>query len=543
MKKLLSILLVVCMCMVLVAACAPQSGGVSDVVPPAVSPGAEPGAIQPGGVEPPAAGANLAEHLEIQLDGNNIAVISPFQLAATTAPTQWIFTMIYDRLIYNPRLWDPTDTSGFQGQLATSWETEDYQTFIFHLREGVYFHNGDRFTADDVVFTAITGRNSPGTLGFDRWRGVDTIRAIDTYTVEIVLSEVNVDFLFEMGMHAAGIVNERAMTEDPENGAWVGAGPFMVTDFATSDFVTLTRFDDYWGEAPPTQSMTFRFVPEVGTRLIMMLNHESDLSFGVGAEDLAVLNADPGFFLIPTTFNTPNVLGFNMQHPITGDLNFRRAVGHAINSAEIAMAAASEWAAEVTDGAIWGYAQEFRNNDIPALPFDLDLARQYLEASPYNGEEIEISTAVITNIRAAEAVQMQLAEIGINITINAMDTGSFTAYATYENNQAQMYIFGAVVTLSSGSVRNVFYPFGAANRMSFNDPYVSELIDRAMTISDPSERAAIYRHLQEHVAETRPAFNIFWRLNAAAAVNGVGGVRLSADWPSTNLRGVFKELP
>jgi len=446
--------------------------------------------------------------------------------------------MTHDRLVEN------LGDGEYGPMLAIDWRTTDWQTFVFYLRDDVYFHNGDHFTADCVVFNITMSRRYPGTLGFDRWRTVETVTALDTYVVEIVLEQMHVDFLFDISTAPAGIVNERAYNEDSENPewAWIGTGPFLITDFATNDYVTLQRFDNFWGEAPPTQSVTLRHIPEPAARLVMMQNRESDVSFGTTPEDLEILQADPDFQVIPALFNAPNVLGFNMKDPLMSDRNFRMVVMHALNLEEIAIVAAGEWAIAPVDGNLWGYATEFRHPGIPRIPFDLELAKQYLDASPYNGEEIEITAAVATNIRAAEIIQHQLGQIGLNTTINATDVPGLVTHLAYgEDSTAQIHLFASGFTMGAiGSATNVFFPGTGSNRLNFNDPYVTDIIQRARVTGDVEERRALFMHLQEYIAADPPQINMFWRVNGIAAINGIGGMHIGYDTLSYNFRNIFK---
>jgi len=535
-KRVIPVILSVIMLLALAAACGSTNNPASSpaATNPAAPTPAAPGPVVP---EPPPDDARFAEHIDIIVDSNNIAVINPYSPAGNTGPTQWTLTLIHDRLVEN--LGD-----GVYGQmLATSWDTDDWQTYRFNLRDDVYFHNGERFTAEDIRFTVSAAQDNPGTIGFDRWRFVESVTVLDSHTVEIVLQRVHIDFLFDISTPPAGIVNERAFREDPDTWTWIGTGPYQVIEFATNDYVTVQRFDDYWGETPITSSLTLRFVPEPSARLVMLQNRESDVCFSITPEDLAILEADPNFRVFPVIFNAPNVLGFNMADPLMSDRNFRMAAMHALNSEEIAMVAAGNWADPVLDGNVWGYATEFRHNNIERLPFDLDLARQYLDASPYNGEEIEIAAAIQTNILAAEIIQQQLAQAGIVTRINSMDTPAFISYIAFANNQSQLHVFASSFTLSAiGSTSNIYYPGAGNNRTSHDNPYVTELIDRARGIGDLEERRALFMHLQEYIADDPPHINVFWRLNGVAAINGIDGMRLGYDAVQYNLRGIYRVL-
>jgi peptide/nickel transport system substrate-binding protein len=554
-KQLLAIALVLVMALGLLAACAPEATTPTDpgVAPPGAGQGqaTPPGATAP--EEPQVADEDVlviedleedvvfADALDIIVDNNNIAVLNPFNPAANQASTNWTFTMIYDRLMNRNN-----ETGEFLPSLATSVETTDYQTFRITLREDVYFHNGDHFTAEDVRWTIEASREGIGSQARDQWLPVETINILGTYELELILDDVNVDFFFNLVMPMAGMLNQRAVEEDPEQGSWIGTGAFRVVRFVTGDYVVLERNDNWWSDRPiPTRQITLRFVPEVAARAMMLRNDESQLSFGTGAEDVAWFQDRPDEFSVhPLIFNNPQGISFNMQHPVTGCWYFRRAVMSAMDRWDIAVVAAGDWAwGDERGGTLWGFETEFRNDDIPQVPFDLDAARAYLEQSVWNGEEIDIAVAIVTNIRAAEEFQQQMfRNLGITVNINQMDSATLSAWMSYGNEEKMMSFFNTAMTLSASSIRHAYIPGGGQNRGSYNNPVVTEMLERARTITDTNERRELYMELQRIVAEDPPIVNVFWRVNAIIAADGVGGFTLPSDNHHADLRGTFRVL-
>ena len=458
-------------------------------------------------------------------------VIDPLNPAATNPGFRFMYICLYDRLVYR------TNEGEFVGELATSWETDDLQHYTFHLREGVVFHNGENFTAQSVIDTITTARENPGSLAFDAWRSVDTITAVNDYTLDIVLTAPNVDFIFQMSIPGASIISRAERAIDPVAGAWVGTGAYYMEDFVPGDYALLTRNDNYWGAPIPTRQLLFRFVPEFGTRAVYLQNGQSHICTGLSTADIDMFVDDPNFIVyrIPSD---PHPIAFNMNDPITGDLNFRLAVAHALNMDEITIVAAGNYGSPSTDGTFWGYSTEFRNTAVPLLEYNVDLAREYLEASSYNGEEVEIMTGVETTQRAAEIIQEQLGRIGIRITLLHTDSPTLSAAAVYGNTQTQLVSHPSPFSLSASSARPMFYPGGASNRASYNNPAVTELFDLAPTIGDPAQRESIYKEIQELISADLPYLNIFYRVQAIVTTSNIGGIITNAD-QNHDFRGIF----
>ena len=478
-----------------------------------------------GTVAPPSGDTvKFADEIMMIIDNSVVSVMNPFLPGAGSPANGWTYNMIYDRLIY------PVAVGQYDPYLATRWETDDYQTFTFYLREDVYFQNGEKFTANDVVWTVNTAKESVGSGASTQWSYVKEATAIDEYTVQLVLNNVNVDFLFFISNSACGIVNEKAMKDDPENGARVGTGAYRITEFVADNYWVLERNDNYWGDPPITRKVTMTFIPEMGTRTIMMLNGEAQISFRISDEDLQVFIDDPGFNVNTYVLNNPNPIWFNLTHPICGNYDFRMAVASALDREEIAMGVAGDYALDGgTDGSYWGYGSEFRNTSIPVVPYDLEAAKKYLEASPYNGEVIEIATSNASLIKASEIVQQQLNRIGLKTEIQTFDGPGLNIYGNPENSQVQMSVSVVGMSLNASSFRNTVYPGTSSNRTFYNNPAVTELLDRAAGELDYEKRREIWMEVQRLIAEDPPFFNLFWRLSAIVADKGVGGFTMPAD--------------
>jgi len=545
MKRLLAIVLSALMLVGMATACGNGSSSDPGTPAPAPSPTAgnqegasspPPEMIQVAPVEPDSV---FADHLDIVMTNDTVAVLNPTSPGANTTPVNWVFTMIYDRLIERDH-----DTGEYMASLATSWESTDFQTYTLTLRDDVYFHNGDKFTADDVVNTVHlakeVGAGSPAGV---QWAPVDTVKAIDPTTVEFVLGSVFVDFYFNLSMPSAGILNIRAVEANSEEGTWVGTGPYVITEFVSNNFTRFARNENYWNDEKNiiTPSIVLRFVPEVSARTIRMQNGESQLSFGVHSDDLYLFQEDPdNFEVVGLTFNFNNGVSFNMNDPITSDHNFRMAVAHAMEKNEIALFSAGEWARGAYDsGTIWGYQTEFRNDGIPAVPHDLDEAKRYLELSSYNGEEIEIAASIITNIRAAQVLQEQLRLAGINTVVTEYDVPGMFAYMLNPNSGSQMGFFYIQMTYSSSSYRNLVGPGGAQNLMHYENPIVTQMLDEAAAMTDTAQREAHFLRIQELVAEDMPFINAFWRILGVVAARGIGGITLPSDVAQLDLREIY----
>ena len=460
-------------------------------------------------------------------------VCDPQSAGGTASVNRLSYVLVYNRLTYF------TVDQEIVPELATSWETDDAQTWVFHLRDDVTFHNGDKFTAADVVYTCERSREEPGSLAWDQWMGITSIKALDDYTVEIVLDAPYSSFAYNLTLPGGAIVNKRAIEADPVKGAWVGTGPFYVSDMVTGTSIQFSRNDNYWGEKAYTKTMNWIFVSEVASRTVMLINGEMDVCLSVAPTDNDMFVDDPGFIVYSYAANTTHSLTFSMIHPITSDKNFRLAVLYAINKPEAALASSGRWAKTAQDGTFWGDSTPFRNRNIPMIQQDLDKAKQYLADSVYNGETLEILTAPDTLTVSSQMIQEQLRAIGINTTVRTADVGTLVSESRYGDTNLSLLHFVGPFELDPTSVKVILYPDMSANRATYNNAEVNELIDKVMAEPDPAEQQRIYYRIQEIVNEDVPQISVFERIWTIVTNDKVGGIIVNPDM-NHDLSHIFK---
>ena len=461
------------------------------------------------------------EELTIIIDQNTISAIDSFS-PGTPNVTRWALYCFLDRLV--------TEVSGeYQPMLATSWETTDWQHFNFKLRDDIYFHNGEKFTADDIVYTVERASNSPGAVSYDWLSGIDNIEVVNDYEINITLAGVNVDFLYFLSQPHSGIVNRKACETDEEKGVFIGTGPWVVDEFVPSEYVTFLRNEDYWRELPKTKVLTLKYVANIAAKVMMLEKDEAQFALGLDPSDFPYLESSPEFDTYKYTDNNCQWMGFNMNDPICSDINFRKAIASVINTEELALACRNGYAVPETTGSFWGFATEFKDNSIPQIPYDIEKAKEYLEMSSYNGETVEIVAAFADKLIMSEWIQEQCKAIGVNIEIYQTDVAGMGAYAKFTDNQAQMISHTGSWSNLATSVRAYYYPNASSNRASYVNDEVTALLDLAPSITDTAEREKIYKQIQQLAAQDIPFINIYYLTQVAACLPGLAGITLKAD--------------
>ena len=433
--------------------------------------------------------------------------------------------MVFDTLYYN----EPDGTS--IPMVATSYETEDYQTWVFHLRDDVYFHNGEKLTANDVVFTwKHAVEEGPASIAASNWGWIEEATAIDDYTVEFKTEKPYANLPFNVGINVSNILCEKAMLEDPVGGLLIGSGAYKILEFEPGDHILFERNEDFWGELPNSKFQRWTYVSEASVRAIMLQNGTAQLG-GVAAPDMPMFENNPDFGLHQYAANNSQGLLFNLGDDLCSDLNFRLAVKYAIDIYELSDFAFPAFNVPVEDGAIWGYKVPYKNTDIPFEGQDIEKAKEFLADSKYNGETVNIATSAVQGSGAMDmliALVEQLAVVGIKAEINAMDNPTFAVYTNPVNNQSQMSIFFARLSQNPVDTYRVnFYPGSSNNRSNYDNPEVTKLMDEVSSIVDEDEAKAVYYKMQEIVTADCPLIPIYWMPSTMIYANGVSGFKTS----------------
>jgi len=312
--------------------------------------------------------------------------------------------------------------------IAESWENPDELTYIFHLRQGVKFHDGTGLTAEDVKFTfkwVMDPENeSPnrGHLGM-----VETVEIIDDYTVKFILKHPTATFV-TLVLPKFGIVPRHAAEELGEDFGFnpIGAGPFKFVRWVSEDYIKLEAFDNYFRGRPYLDRVIFRVIPEAAVGVLALEAGEVDFLVSVPADEFERLAADPNI----ATARFPGTgfvfIGPDLKHPILSDVRIRHAISYAIDREMIIAAAVAGLAVPATgplQPGLWAHTTE----GVRTFPYNPERAKQLLaEAGFPDGFTVGLMTIPVEPFSIiAVVLKAQLGEIGIEVELEFLEFGVF----------------------------------------------------------------------------------------------------------------------
>lgn len=396
----------------------------------------------------------------------------------------------------------------YQPMLATSWEIVDDTTWRFTLREGVTFHDGTSFDAGDVVFNLnrMASTDSSHASNFGWYAGAEVV---DELTVDIQTNGPYPGVLSALNFYIPFIVSPEAVEAlgNDFNTRPVGTGPYQVVSHEARNVTVLEAFDEYWGGAPAIERVEIPFVPEDNTRLASFLAGEIDILTFVESTQIPLLAARDDTVLISGPSDLADMLWFNTQKEPLDDPVVRRALAHAIDLdliLETVLEGTGQRYGVAFAPGIWGFDPDTMAES--PYPYDPDLARDLLAEAGYpDGFEIEFLIADRPeHARISGAVQAQLADVGVDVSIRQLDWGTFLS-VTAEGEHELM----VVATYAFGDADRILPEFetsaiGSRNRSLYSNPRVDELIEAQRNELDPERRREIVHEIVQILTEDAP---------------------------------------
>lgn len=492
--------------------------------------------------------ASLAAPLAAQQAGGRLDIVvqpeppSLMMGLVQNGPTQLVAGDIYEGLLrYNDKL-EP------QPGLATSWEiSEDGLTYTFHLNEGVKWHDGEAFSADDVVFSADVFLRETHARLRSSLAYVDTITAPDPNTVVFTLKEpfgpfINVFEAGTMPIVPKHIYEGTDYATNPMNATPIGTGPFKFDKWEKGSFIHLVRNPDYYVEGRPyLDEVFYRVVPDAAARAVAFETGEVDVLPGGSVEnwDVARLTAMDGVcstgkgweFFAPLAWMWLN----NREGP-TADVRFRQAVMYAMDRTMVRDVVWNGFG-KVATGPV-ASATNFYSDAVTQYDHNPDKAKELLKEMGYNGETVRLLPLPYgeTWQRWAEAVRQNLSEVGINVQIDSTDVAGWnekTSQWDYDMAFTYLYQYGdPALGVSRNYTADRIQKGSPWNNVEgYDNPELDKKWAAAATMITREERTAAYAEIQKEIVDDVPVawlqeleFPTIYRCNVKDLVTTAIGV-------------------
>lgn len=422
------------------------------------------------------------------------AALIPYE--SNDTGTSYICSQIYEKLL------TADSDMNLQPGLAESWEVIDDTHYRFKLRDDVYFHNGEKLTADDVLYTFEKCVESSATASTIGPVDIANSKVEDDNTVVLALSKPYPAFLNCCAIDISGIVCKSAMEEDPEGYAEkpIGTGPFKFVEWASGDYIKMEANDKWWGGDINFKTLMLRYIPEATTRAVEVQSGGVDVA-QITVAEIDTLEKEKNVTVLTQPILNTSFISYNCSVEPFNNVKVRQAISLAIDNDAI-VEAANYGLGETAKSFLPPMVEGYYEADSEYQGYDVEKAKQLLAEAGYpNG----FSCTLISNARQAEAemIQAYLSEIGIDVKLNITDFPNWLDALV--NGKQEMYIGGW--TIPSGDMSEAFAAFDSnefgsgGNRSFYANEKADELIEVINTEMDKDVRNKAGEDLQQLLAD------------------------------------------
>jgi peptide/nickel transport system substrate-binding protein len=455
--------------------------------------------------------------------------------------------------------------------LAESWKPVNDTTWEFKLRQGVKFHDGSEFNADDVIFTfnrAPNVANSPSSFG--TFLKGKSFKKIDDFTIHAVTERPYP--LMPVDLSQVSIISNEvgdAVTTAQFNSgdAAIGTGPYTFVEWKPGNRIIIKRNDSYWGKKAAFDGIEVKPIKSNPSRVAALLAGDVDFIDNVPTADIERLKGDSNILLASGISNrviylhmdrfrddSPYITGTNGKNPLN-DLRVRKAISKAINRpliVERVMEGIAIPAGQLLPPGFFG-----TSDNLKFETYDPDGAKKLLADAGYaDGFGMTIhgpNDRYINDAKIVQAIGQMLTRVGIKAKVETMPKSVFFSSASRGGpDKTPKYSFilvgwGSGTGEASSPLKSLIHTvdkaagFGASNRGRYSNPEVDKLIEDALATVDDPKRKALLAKATELAIDDLAIIPLHYQVNTWATRKEAGLKYLPRTDERTNFSSLVKQ--
>jgi peptide/nickel transport system substrate-binding protein len=399
--------------------------------------------------------------------------------------------------------------------LAKSYKFETNTKLLIKLKKNVRWHDGEKFTADDVIFTYNTIINPKVyTSIISNYKEVKSVKALDDYTIEVIYKK---PYFKALVPWMIGIIPEHILKDEKNimtssfNKNPIGTGSYKLDTFKNSSDIKLIANKDYFEGKPKIDTIYYKFLPDPTTSFLMLKQKQLDIG------GLTPLQIDrqikqkfkDDYKIIEKPSFEYTYLGFNLRNKKFQDIRIREALSLGIDRQEM------------VDILYFGHGKvcngpflpgSFAYNDkVPFTKPNLNKAKKLLNDAGFNKRnpftfELTTNTGNEIRINAAQILQYQLAKIGVEVNIRVMEWQAFL------NTVVNPRKFETILLGWSLALMPDAYPLwhsesdklGRFNLVGYKNKEVDKLIEKGSNTIDQKKLGKIYKNIYQKITNDIP---------------------------------------
>ncbi|NBQ87231.1 MAG: ABC transporter substrate-binding protein [Betaproteobacteria bacterium] len=406
--------------------------------------------------------------------------------------------------------------------LAESWEVSpDLRTYTFRLRRGVKFSNGEPFNAQTVKFAFERAGGDKSTNKDKRtFASMETVAAVDEYTLVIVNRELDPDFLFLMGQSTAVIVEPKSAATNATQP--VGTGPFLLDNWVKGSSVSLRKWDGHRNAAAiKLKRASFRFISDPAAQIAALLAGDVHAFPRVTPRSVAQFKDNPKFQVLTGGSRAKTILAINNKKKPLDDVRVRRAIAAAIDRKAVIQGAGDGYGTPIGSHYVPGAFGYVDTTGVNA--FNPDRARALLKEAGVGNLELTITLPPPPYARqGGEVIAAMLDKVGIKAKLQNVEWAQWLS-GTYGSKNYDLTIISHVEPFDLGNFAKPDYYWNYQSA-KFNDLY-----NRYKNAPREADRKKLVGDIQKLIAD-----------------DCVHAFLYQPQWVSVadrNVRGLWKDMP
>jgi peptide/nickel transport system substrate-binding protein len=498
---------------------APQPAAATVANPAATAPAAAPAATPAPAKPAPTSGQAAAApggKTVTWASGVDIETMDP--MVGTSSVTQSIMHAVFDGLVVRANDMQP------QPSLATSWDTPDDSTWVFHLRSGVKFSNGEPVDAAAVKFS-VERFQDPTTKAAQAslMKPIKSVDVIDPQTVRFTTDGPYAGLLDALASYF--FVMSPSIKGQDANKVVIGSGPYQFVSWQPGERLVIKANPDYWGQKPKLDQIVLRPISEAATRLVELQSGGVDLVSPVPTLQYSQIEA-AGATLAKAAGANITIM-FNADMPPFGDVKVRQAFNYAVDKQAIVSG--------VLQGAGYPAASPLRQGmlgydaSLQPYPYDPNKAKDLLSQAGATNLKVELGSSdgrYPNDKLVAQAVAAQLGQIGVQATVTTGDYGAYVQNIIA--HKLQFFLIGQVTPVTEINLPQAFLPSGALYQ-NYKNEQVQAMIQKASQTIDRTQREALYKQIAQSLHDDVPWLYLYAQQDAYGLADKVTGFVPRAD--------------
>ncbi|MEA5387677.1 ABC transporter substrate-binding protein [Haloarculaceae archaeon H-GB2-1] len=424
--------------------------------------------------------------------------------------------------------YDASVTTG----LAESYElADDDVTWRFSLKDGVTFHDGSSLTAEDAVFSLERVFDSGSLSGLP----VTSVSAEDERTVVVETGQPFAPLPAHLTRGSAAIVSKGSLDSEGNVTKPVGTGPFQFESWESGTSITASAFSEYHGTTATVDELVYEGITDSQTRLLKLENDELDMARILPNSNVETLEGSDSLHSHAYEIPRARYLVFDTQSEPFADRRVRRAVMHAVDRQAV-VDSVLEGLGSTAVGPFPPAVTDWANEDLEPYAHDPDRARTLLSEAGWeqgengrqrDGSDLSVdiwtySTRPLLPV-IAEVVQTQLGEVGFDVSVRTMESGTIEERANSEDFGMVLWSNSVLWYPDPDRLTDFVHSEDATMFSGYANDEVDDLLARGRRTADEAERKQIYDEVQAKMQEDVPIGWLTYYTNVVGTRADVSG--------------------